>query len=301
MIDLIIKVILSHSRKYNEIKWEKKSPTIPNPKTATFSFAPQKYVSACGGDGAGKGAAADPRAPLIPSFSNHTLTGLTNLYLRSRVSGEADSRPNSRWITIHLSQSQWSHFPDNDGFRHRLMCNVGPWTQRRWLDGIYLWGFGERVFSLIRVIPGKKQSSSKKLSHTYFWHLTLWQPSCNHKTKERHILHLQPFPTDLNFKYIHTQTPPSWPNLSLLKSLLSTKELSKQAVSSTKSFITDIPHFPISQKSGFSYSMVPGHTLHVAITAINTCSSNGLLVYSTVCPEKLSIANIYKSPCHIKA
>lgn len=100
------------------------------------------------------------------------------------------------------------------------------------------------------------------------------------------------------------------PKLPLLKSvflysplLLSLSEScqNKLLLPLNYSFIADVPNaFLISRNLGFSYSVVPRHTWHLAIIAINTSYSNGLLVCEIVISEKFSIASICKSSWHMK-
>lgn len=169
---------------------------MPNPKTTTLSFPPQKSVSVCSaGDRGQKGWHWWPPSTIHPLilWPNLDCTH-KSLYLRPRVSGETDSTPNqdeSRsteatysgpisliWVDLGIG-----------------LCAMLAHEQRRWLGRhlpMRLWG---KVFLTDKESSQeKKQSSSKKLSHIYLWSLNCGSPSCNNKTKERHTLHLQPFP-----------------------------------------------------------------------------------------------------------
>lgn len=157
--------------------------------------------------------------------------------------------------------------------------------QRRSWGSIYYEVFGKGFYHWERH-HRKKKSSSKKLSHTYLYtwtcgsHLATIRGTSRGQNK--HISCIFNFfsLTWLLKTYTHrhifpTQPPPT---KTILSSLLFSKKLSKQAVSSTKLCTHHwySQAFLISQKLSFFYPTFSRHIWHVAILAMNTRYSNGL-------------------------
>ena len=155
--------------------------------------------------------------------------------------GVTNPSPNLRRITIHFSQSLWSPSLDTDLFRHKFMhCwlnrgEAGVASTMRSLGKAFI---TDRETSQEK----KKKASSNKLSHTYMYtwtcgsHLATLRGTSRGQNKHISCI-FNFFSLTLLLKtYTHrhiflTQPPPT---KTALSSLLFSKKLSKQAVSSPK-------------------------------------------------------------------